>query len=211
MKAARRFAIVLAVTASSALIAASTLAGVLVDDNFSDPKLAKRDLSPSRGEWKFDGGIATCTQDDELYKKNKDHGPVIWYDTPFTDATIRFSLKPQDNKTFVFTLNNEKGHVFRFVTTKDGTSVRAWPSPGKDSKPEMLLKSSAATPKLSDGEWTPVSLQFTGTKCTLAIGAGFKQTFEHAAIANNKTKLGLGFSFGTLSLKEVKVETPDRT
>lgn len=43
-------------------------------------------------------GVATCAQDDELYKKNKDHGPVIWYDVSFTDATVRFASRPDKTK-----------------------------------------------------------------------------------------------------------------
>ncbi len=83
-----------------------------------------------RGPWRFENGIALCTQDDEIFKKNKDHGPVLWYNlSPFRNAEISFSIKPHsDVKNFVFTINSEKGHAYRFVSTAKETSVRAYPA-----------------------------------------------------------------------------------
>src|SRR5690349_7334895 len=86
-------------------------------DDFSQAKLDGR--SAVRGDWRIGDGMARCTQDDELYAKNKNHGPVVWYklpfqDAPFQDATVKFSFKPEGCKTFVFTINGDHGHVFRF-------------------------------------------------------------------------------------------------
>ena len=120
---------------------------------------------------------------------------------------MRFAFKPQGNKTFVFTLNDDAGHVFRFIQMETGLSVRAWPEQGKDAKADALLDRNAKTPPLADGKWTNVEVKFAGSKCTLTVG-DFSQTFDHAAIGKEKTKLGLGFSFGTLSLKDVVIETP---
>jgi hypothetical protein len=178
----------------------------IVSDDFTKAELAGRDLAPSRGAWKIADGMATCTQDDALYAKNKDHGPVIWYDIAMTDGTIRFAVRPDKCKTFVFTLNNEKGHVFRFVMTPAGLSVRAWPTQGHDATPAALLPQKPGSPALVDDKWTEAELKFDGDRCTLSIGADFKQTFENAAIGYSKTKLGLGFSFGTLSVRDVSVK-----
>jgi hypothetical protein len=179
-------------------------AEVVVDDPFTASQLPKRDLSPGRGAWKIADGVATCTQDDALYAKNKDHGPIVWYDAPFTDGTVKFGFRPQDTRTFVFTLNNEKGHVFRFIVTKAGLSVRTWPEQGPKAKAVPLLAPSPGTPALKDGDWVDAELKFAGPRCTLRLG-DFQQTFEHPAIANPKTKLGLGFSFGSLALRSVSV------
>lgn len=182
-------------------------AGVLIEDKFTSPQLAHRDLSPGRGIWKVGEGVATCTQDDALYKKNKDHGPVIWYDAAFTDGTVRFAYKAEKVKLFVFTLNSDKGHVFRFVHSATGLSFRGWPTPGHDAQPVSLLSAGTKTAPLKDGEWVQAELKFEGSRCTVAIG-DFKQTLEHTAIGQAKNKLGLGFGFGTLSVRDVSITTP---
>jgi hypothetical protein len=202
-----RFPIKIRVALLAGLFAISRLASaeVVIDDPFTAPQLAKRDLSPARGTWSIANGVATCTQDDALYAKNKDHGPILWYDAQFTDAKVKFGFRPQGTRSFVFTLNNEKGHVFRFVVAEGGLSVRTWPEQGAKAKAVSLLAPKPGTPALKDGEWVDAELKFAGSTCTLRLG-DFQQTFEHAAIANTKTKLGLGFSFGTLTLRAVAVE-----
>jgi hypothetical protein len=189
-------ALVLSVTLASTLAAET-----LVEDKFTSPELPNRDLAAKRGVWKIADGMATCTQDDALYAKNKDHGPVIWYNVAFTDGSVKFAIKPEKVKSFVFTLNGE-GHVFRFVTAPTGTSVRAWPQGSHDAV--SLLVPKADTPSLKDGAWLQAELKFEGKRCTLKLG-DFQQTFEHDAIARPKTKMGLGFAFGTLTVRDVSV------
>ena len=180
-------------------------ADTLIEDKFTSDKLPQRKMM--RGEWKIADSMAVCTQDDELFKKNKDHGPVTWYDVNFTDGTVKFAFRPQGSKSFVFTLNNEKGHVFRFLMSNAGLAVRAWPTQGHEAKPSALLNPKPGSPALKDGEWVPVELKFEGPKCAMKIGT-FSQTFENAAIAFDKTTIGLGFSFGTLAVKDVLVTKP---
>ena len=152
-----------------------------------------------RGDWKIADGIARCTQDDELYKKNKDHGPVIWYKVPFQDASVKFSFKPEGSKTFVFTINGDNGHIFRFVSTTNGTSILVFPTDSADHKSMPLNREG---PALRQGEWTDVVVAFKGEKAAVSIGKDFSAKLEHAAIAQPKTTVGLGFSFGTLSAKD---------
>ena len=171
----------------------------LLKDDFADPKLKER--RAMRGDWKFAGGVATCTQDDALYKKFQDHGPILFYDLAHTDATVRFSFKAEGAKTLVFTANGEKGHVFRFVMSATGTSIRAFP-------PEGAAKSIAlATEKLplKSGAWVPVEVKLHGAKATVKIGDAPAKTYEHASLARAKTNLSVGFSFGTVSVKEFVV------
>ncbi len=196
--------------ALSLLAVVQTHAATLLEDKFDSPKKEGRDLSANRGEWKLEKGIATCTQDDKLYEKNKNHGPIMWYSMSFKDATVRFAYKAEKAKQFVFTLNDDKGHVFRFVHSEAGLSVRAWPEQGKDAKAVALVERGAKTPALPEGKWVEATVKFEGNRCELAVG-DFKKTFEHAAIAKEKTKLGLGFSYGTVSVRDVKVETLAKT
>lgn len=187
----------------SALLFSSSLfaAEVLLKDDFANPKLETR--RASRGEWKFADSIATCTQDDELYKKLKNHGPIIFYDLGYEDATIRFSYKADAGvKSLVFTSNGAEGHIFRFVTGPKSTGIRAFPSDSKDHKSISL---GTEGPALKPGAWVPVVVTLKGTKATVKIG-DFEQTYEHASLARPKTNLSIGFSFGTVSLKDVVVE-----
>lgn len=174
----------------------------LLKDDFSNPKLEQR--KASRGDWEFTEGVAACTQDDELYKKNKDHGPIIFYALPFQDAKISFSYKADGTRTLVFTANGEKGHVFRFVTSAQGTSIRAFPTDSKEHKSIALANEAAL--KLKPGEWVPVQVELRGDKTTVKIGADFTKTYEHASLAQAKANISVGFSFGSLSVKDVVVE-----
>lgn len=178
----------------------ATAAEVLLKDDFSNPKLEQR--RASRGDWKFADGAATCTQDDALYKKNKDHGPIIFYHLPLQDARIRFSFKADGAKTLVFTGNGADGHVFRFVMSDRGTSIRAFPADSADHK-SISLGNEA--PKLKSGEWVPVEVDLRGSKATVKIG-DFVKTCEHASLTRAKTNISIGFSFGTLTVKDVVIE-----
>lgn len=185
-------------------LAASTLCAEeapILKDDFSNPKLETR--RASRGDWKFAEKTATCTQDDELYKKFKDHGPIIFYDLGYQDATIRFSYQADAAvKSVVFTSNGEDGHIFRFVSSARGTSVVAFPPDAPDHKAARLGKTG---PALKPGEWVPVVVTLKGPKATVKIG-DFEETYEHASLARPKTNLSIGFSFGTVSVKDVVVE-----
>jgi hypothetical protein len=171
----------------------------LLKDDFSDPNLKTR--RAMRGDWKLANGAATCTQDDALYKKFQDHGPIIFYDLAHTDATVRFSFKADGAKTFVFTANAEKGHVFRFVMSATGTSIRVFPP---DGKAKSIALATEKVP-LKSGEWIPVEVKLHGAKATVKIGEGPAKTYEHASLARAKTNLSVGFSFGTLSVRDFVV------
>jgi len=185
-------------TATTALAADAQL----LKDDFSALKLEQR--RASRGDWKFADNTATCTQDDALYKKNKDHGPILFYDLAHTDAVIRFAFKPDAiTKSVVFTCNGADGHVFRIVLSSKGAGIRAFPPEEKDH-PSISL-GNEPTVILKPGEWTQVTVDLRGPKTAVKIG-DFSQTYEHASLSRPKTNLSIGFSFETVSVKDVVVE-----
>lgn len=185
--------------AAFAVITSIASAETLLEDDFSKQSLPAR--RASRGEWAFKDNTATCTQDDALYKKHQNHGPIIFYDLGYQDATIRMSYKAEAAKSVVFTCNNDKGHVFRFVASEKGTSIRAFPADNPDHTSVELARG----PALKLGEWTDIEVAITGSKVSLKIGKNFAQTVEHPGIAAAKTNLSIGFAFGTLSVKGVRV------
>jgi len=70
---------------------------LLLQNDFSDPETTQR--RTLRGDWNIADGMATCMQDDELYKKHKDHGPIIFYDLPHESCTVSFQFKAEGAKT----------------------------------------------------------------------------------------------------------------
>lgn len=104
-------------------------------------------------------------------------------------------------KSVVFTSNGAGGHIFRFVTGSKTTGIRAFPADSKDHKSISL---GTEGPALKPDVWVPVVVTLKGTKATVKIG-DFEQTYEHASLARPKTNLSIGFSFGTVSVKDVRV------
>ncbi|WP_395741592.1 hypothetical protein [Prosthecobacter sp.] len=179
----------------------SAEAPLLKDDFLVSDSAMRR---AARGPWKFVEGSAVCTQDDALFKKNKDHGPILFYDLAYTDAFIHFAVKRDEaNKMIIFTANGADGHVFRLVFTPAGMGVRAFPPEQKDHKSISLGNEKAVV--LKPGAWTKVSVELRGTKATVKVG-DFSKVYEHASIARAKTNLSVGFSYGTVSVTEMVVD-----
>jgi len=198
------FAPVLTLVASSLLLTAMANADEpakpLLKDDFTQQKLKLR--RAVRGDWKIAGGVAQCTQDDALYKQFKNHGPIIFYDVPTTGATIRYAYKPAKCKTVVFTVNGAGGHVFRFVTSDRGVNVRAFPPQGKT---KSIKLAGNADIKLQDGKWTPVVVTLQGDKATIVVGNAAPVTVSHASLNRPGKNISIGFSFGSLAVKEFQV------
>jgi hypothetical protein len=172
-------------------------------DDFKSESLAGR--RAARGPWKIGNGEAICTQDDELFKKFKSHGPILFYDLPFQNGEISFSYRPDTaTRSFVFTLNAEKGHLFRFVTSSKNTALRAYVLKEGTAEHDSISVGETGPP-LKPGEWTSVSVVMDGTKATVKIGEAFTTTAEHASYAKAKATISLGFSFGTVAIKDLKL------
>lgn len=191
-----RFLTLLILSALSPLLSAADF-----KDDFTSSKLEQR--RAMRGDWKIAEGIARCTQDDELYKKNKDHGPILFYDVPTQDSTVHFAFRPQGCKTLVCTLNGAKSHVFRTITNETTTAIRAFPADSTEHAAKPLAQDG---PKLGQGEWTEVTIEVRGPKATVKIGKTYTKTVEDPAIAQAKTNISIGFSFGTLEVKDFSVK-----
>jgi hypothetical protein len=170
----------------------------LLADDFTQAEKANRRLT--RGDWTVKDGIASCQQDDELFKKYNNHGPAIWYDVEFQDAVVRFDFLPStDCKQFVFTINGKPGHVFRFVMNEAGTDVRAW---NADHKAKQLSKNG---PALRKGQWTPVTVEIVGSKASVQIGDSYHTQIEDPSYAAAKNVVGVSFHYGNVKLRNFSV------
>ncbi len=173
---------------------------------FSDPFTADAKVPERRalrGDWRIADGVAQCAQDDALYKKHQDHGPIIFYDLATTDATFRYAFRPEGCRSVVFTLNNAEGHVFRFVTSGErGTNFRAFP-PSDDHK--SIATHRADDWNLVDGEWTEVTVALKGDTATVKFGDHEPVTVRHETHGKEKTNFSVGFSFGSLAIRGIEV------
>ena len=188
--------ICLVVISSGSAPAADTV--VLKDDFAAAGSKMRRAI---RGDWRIADGVASCTQDDELYKKYKNHGPIIFYDLPFEDATVTFAFKSEKAKAVTFTANGKDGHIFRVSWGVRGMNARAFP-PGS---PEKSVSVGQDDRPLEDGIWIPVRVTLKGSTATVHVGDGTPHVFEHESFAKQKTNVSLGFSFGSVSVKEFTV------
>lgn len=182
----------------------SVLGDVLIHDNFSKPDLKVRTFK--NGDWTLNSDMASCTQDDELYRKRKNHGPAVIYDSEFNHARISFEAMFEQSEAFVVTFtSDDKNKLFRFVLNSEKPlSVRAWRGSSKGKKPDFL-EDGKKTPKLINGHWHQVSLEFKQNQCTINID-DFSKTYSHEGIGKTKHRLGLALHYGTISLKNVILE-----
>jgi len=82
-------------------------------------------------------------------------------------------------------------------------AVRAFPPAEKDHK--SIALGNEATPKLKAGEWTNISVELRGAQATMKVG-DFTKRYEHASFARAKANLSIGFSYGTVSVKNLVAE-----
>ena len=141
-----------------------------------------------------------CSHDDELYKKFKDHGPILTYESNYRDGVVETVFKGSDAKEtqrIVFTMDGEKGHVVR-VIMRPGNPSRLLVWNDEEKKPTVLATD---LPALSEDQWTPLRVETKGINVDLRIGEE-NFSFEHPGIARQKTNAKISFAFGNFAAKE---------
>lgn len=185
------------------------LAKALVD-NFGDAKFKGRQAE--RGAWQFKDGVASCVSDPVLYKKYKNHGPILKWPRKFDDAKIQFEMKAKDCQRVVFTLNGD-GHIFRVTladerpdapagTSKVPTRLIAWATKSSKQNKGDTIKPKGM-PDLTDvnDEWVTVKLDLKGTQAVLSIGE-FQAEIRHAALSREKNMIMLTFAHGEIAVRK---------
>lgn len=203
-------------TALLFLVTALTCPADTLTDDFSNTEFSGRQAQ--RGDWKFENNIASCKSDPELYKKYKNHGPIIKWPKNFTDAAVEFEMKAVDCQRVVFTLNGD-GHIFRVTLADETEDAKA----GKSKVPTRLIGWGTKSSKQNkgdtikskglpdipavNGKWVKVRLTVKGSKGELTIG-GFKTTIDHQCLSRDKTMAMLTFAHGELSVRNFKLTSP---
>lgn len=204
---------VFALLAAFILLSTSAPAKEFVDSFQSD---ANPDRRAERGAWVFKNGEASCVADPELYKKFKNHGPIIRWSGDFKKVDVELEMKATDCQRVVFTLNGD-GHVFRVILAgrpvKEGqravtSRLIAWAEKSsKENKGDTTKPKGLPNLDAIDTKWVKLNLSIKGQTGELSIG-DFKTTLDHAALARDKNSITLSFASGDIAIRNVKVNTP---
>lgn len=197
---------------ATAVSAADTQGVKLVDDDYTQASYPHRNAA--RGDWIIADGVASVTQDDELYKKYKNHGPIMIYTVPHTDASAVVEFKPEGCRAVVFTMDAaEGGHAFRVkLVPEDPKRPRQRSAivsylakkPGAE-KAEQVVLNNKNVPALADGDWTRLEVTVVGDTATVKLGEETIRV-QHDQIAQAKKIAKLGFSFGALEIRQFQLQ-----
>lgn len=178
-------------------------AETLIHDDFVDEKLKSR--LPARGDWKLEDKAISANFDEELFKKYKNHGPIVWYNhEAVTDCDIELEYFVTGGvDTVMFSVNDAKGHVYRTTIKTEGSRKGAY-TKGWTAKKKASLAGKLEGFDLEENKWVAVKLSFKGNKLSLTIGDK-TQEYEHDAFAREKTKFNFQFSKGMMKVRNLKI------
>jgi hypothetical protein len=178
-------------------------------DDFSNPNLKSRQAL--RGEWTFKNGAARCVADPELYKKFKNHGPILRWPAEFTDGTLEFEFQPKNCQRVIITLN-EKGHVFRMLFhDAQRTRFFGWiGQSSKTNKPKKIAKEGVPTINDLNGKWIKSKIVFHGNTADITYG-DYKATLNHESIGRKKGEFTISFASGEIAVRNVRLTVEGRT
>lgn len=197
----------LAVALGAVGMAASPARAAILADPFTSAKFPGR--AAHEGAWQFKGGVAGCVQDNDVFKKNGRHGPSLSYAFSYTDGTLHLAVRPEKVEKFSVAFGNSLGYDCRVTFKPAKFAVEVWNVPGKTKKPENLVPKDAVPPGLMYSRWTEITLQIEGDKLTVSVGPKYRQTFEHPDFARVKEATVLSFSYGSVQIKDFRIEVPN--
>jgi hypothetical protein len=182
------------------------LSAAPIKDSFADGSLHEA----TRGKWTYAEKVASCTSDPELYKKFKNHGPIIRWSSEFVDGSTSFDFKPTDCQRLVFTFNGD-GHIFRVIlmdAQKTGRKVTsrilAWAEKSsKTNKGTTINPEGLPNLPALDKKWTKLSIVVNDGSADLTLG-DFKTTLKHPALKRAKNSITLSFASGKIDMRNFK-------
>ncbi len=196
------------------LIVATGAAGDEITNAFVDDFGAAdfKGRQAERGAWQFNDGVARCVSDPGLYKKFKNHGPILKWPRKFEDGKIQFEMKAKNCQRVVLTLNGD-GHIFRATladerpdapagTSKVPTRLIAWATKSsKQNKGDTIKPKGMPDLSVVNDEWVTVMLDVKGKHAVLAIG-DFQAAISHVALAREKNMIMLTFAHGEIAVRD---------
>ncbi|MEM6688405.1 MAG: hypothetical protein AAF664_03195 [Planctomycetota bacterium] len=178
---------------------------VIVDDDFETSQHSIR--KAVRGDWKIEGGTAKVIQDDETYKKFKNHGPMLTYEVEHKDLGAVIEFKPLDCKRVVFTFDAIKGHAFRVILRADQEkgrcTIQTYTAKENDQKAKPIILDDTL-PRLREDKWHRLQVQLNGSRASVVLDDR-RYEVEHARIDQAKRLAKLSFAFGEIEVRKFEL------
>lgn len=171
---------------------------VLVEDSFDGPKL-ETGWAAAKGDWTINDGAVVGKE-----LKTDKHAAVFTLKQKNRNSIVRFSFKLSDQaKSFNFSLNHSKGHLFRVVVAPTGLTVRT----DKDKK-DTTIKSELigqAKGKFEQGKWYTLQVEMVGDKVVATTDNGLSVSGQHVRLDTDKPNYRWVLRGESLTLDDLKI------
>ena len=170
---------------------------ILFEDDFAAGKLSD-DWSQIRGAWTISDGVVVGKE-----LKADDHAAVFHCMKKNRNSIVRYSFKLDGAKEFHFSLNYQKGHLFRIVVNSDGLAVRT-----DGSKRDKSIKSEPigkAHGRFEQGKWYTMQIEMLGDKVAVSTDNGLKVEGQNSRLDTSKPHYRFILKDEALVIDDMKV------
>lgn len=175
----------------------TTLKTLVVEETF-DGALSDQ-ATGVKGEWKTVSGVLLGRE-----LESDKHAAVLNYRHPNRDSTVRFSFCVDDDTTgFNFSLNHQRGHLFRVIVTPSKVAV----SLDKDKRDPKSKAVALATAKASfkPGQWYTMQVEIKADQVAVQTDNGVSLTAQHPKLDADKPNYRFVMRGGSFSLDDLHV------
>ncbi len=170
---------------------------LVVDEKFSDGQLGKT-WSVAKGDWSVSKGVVIGKE-----KESDHHAAVLSLNQPNRNSVVQFSFKLDDAKTFHFSLNHSKGHLFRVVV--DGKSLAVSKDKDKKDSKSKAVSLAKVEAKFEPGKWYTMMIEMEGDRVDVQTDNGVHAHGSHTGLDIDKTGYRFVLTGESLSLSDLKV------
>lgn len=175
----------------------ATRGELVFEDDFSGAKL-QDDWQQVRGEWKISEGAVVGKE----VKADK-HAAVFHCLKKNRNSVVRFSFRLDGADQFHFSLNYQRGHLFRTIVTPDSVTVRTDHSKRDKSIRSEMLGKAAAT--FQPGKWYTMQIEMVGDRVAVTTDNGVKIEGQHARLDTEKPNYRFILKSQYLALDDIRV------
>ena len=153
----------------------------------------------AKGEWRIQGGVLVAKE-----LASDEHAAVLAIGSANRDSVVRFSFKlDDDTKGFHFSLNRQRGHLFRVVVSPNTLAVNL-DKDKKDptSKTLVLAKEKG---EIQQGKWYTMQVEIVGDKVAVQIDNVAAAVASHPDLDTEKPNYRFVMRGSTLSIDDLHV------
>jgi hypothetical protein len=153
-----------------------------------------------RGEMTEVEGILNVTGSQASFSKHQNHGPITFYDVPFTDGTFSIEWNHELAQTVTCVFDTEIDGKREHVMKLRFESETLWCISYSGGKAQITKHPFVTKPNV----WHNTQVQFKGQTVSVIIDG---QTFEYTAptLSQRKITSGITHGWGTLSIKNTLI------